>query len=758
MEESTVNEFSSLVKSAMNIISKLLEIILTAAKLNLERRHSKKEKAQSSNKKSLPKKLFDKIATKSGEVDLKKFVKLCQKKDYKTVEIASKIMPEVADLAKKAKIPFVYCNNDGSNMTAVAVPAEYMESFNMLIKMTIDKTCRQNPDAFEIISTAELNDVQKKILHDLAASYDIPATTFNSTDNGIKTFIPKEYAEQYKNIIAEAKEMYNEISDVEITDLTEEFPWDDISTMVIEVTPHQAKLLEEHYRSEIKIVDIGNGKLYALGSDNLKEGVNEIISSDKQDELAANDWDLAVVDKTILMNKNALLESETDLSCTMRIPGTSHYITFHKNELAKIDNGKTYSYKIDYNQKYELTDKDGTSAGFISGAELAKHFNTRSPFFKMLNDNTDKTRYNNSSLDRIELFCPIENKLISFPITNADELKRNMIRVGISQNIAEKLVERIAEKLSSDYLNDFNLKENKAINIYQSSSIVNEVKQVLFAQKTAEAACVENNTNELGEKFAIYDPSKKMYVLLDKQSNREDIENALKSMGYKSIERAAIISKFSQQYNINGELMHSENKVQGISTSNPDLKGIAFNDLGNNNTVIFNADEENGTLKYIVVDNHTDTVELEQLCKTSLGILDAYSIAELAQCFKDKLAATKVMVSGKNLRTDGQNYSISQLTSRFMEIKQESTGKATIVSKDDVKAEKLSSAFGIKPESAKKLAATIEKSFRTAKNTEKKFSLNKLKNYADKKFNQNKSKDISNEAVVKETTRTERSI
>lgn len=747
MADDSVRTANEVASWAMKLLGELLKLMITAEQHRHERNMARIARGQS----PLVNKIagaaaagissgIDKLRMGSGEIDLEKFAKLCKSgKHFESVEIATKVIPEITELAKKAKIP-IFCCDRGGNMTSVAIPADSIEAFNKITTMVMDKVCSRDPNSYEIIETKGLkSDIHRDILHDLTASYDIPTISFNGKDGNIISAVPKEYAEQFRNIQAEAKEMYTEVSDVEIADFTEEFPWDDISTMAIEVTPRQAKLLKEQYKSEIKLVDIGDGKIYAYGNKDMSESVTEVINNDKQNELAARDWDIAVIDNTILMNKS-LITAESDSICTMRIPGTDSHINFEKSELTEIDGGKTYRSKIDYSKEYDICSADGTSVGKMSGEELAMHYNTRSPFFKMLNESTDKTRYNDKSIDRIELFNPKENRLVSFPIRQSEELKQDMCRIGISEAVADKIIEKIEQKLPSDYAKEFGSVEYTP-DTYKSAAISNKVKQTLFAQKTADAVCT-NEQSGLGDKFGIFDKSKKQYVLIDKNSSRENIESALKTMGYLPIERASVISQLAKQYNLEGELLHTSEKAESIITNNPDLKGVAFTDLGNDRTAIFNADLNNEKVKYIVVDKYTNTVEFEKMAGVNLGITDASSVAELTQQFKDKIAAPKIIAEGKDVRTDGQDYTISQLTTKFMEIRQESTGKSVLMNKDNIDTNKLAASLNIKPESAKKLAAVVEKSFKVKDESQKTSSLNKLKKYAEKVFEQKRTKEI----------------
>ncbi|UKI15514.1 MAG: hypothetical protein L6V87_07025 [Ruminococcus sp.] len=82
---------------------------------------------------------------------------------------------------------------------------------------------------------------------------------------------------------------------------------------------------------------------------------------------------------------------------------------------------------------------------------------------------TDIRRYNNDSLDRIEVYNAKENKLVRIGIENADVVRKNLLDCGISPFAAEKLLADIDNSLSDDY---------KAVFKYNPPSIQNSFSEI----------------------------------------------------------------------------------------------------------------------------------------------------------------------------------------------------------------------------------------------------------------------------------------
>ena len=92
--------------------------------------------------------------------------------------------------------------------------------------------------------------------------------------------------------------------------------------------------------------------------------------------------------------------------------------------------------KLDYERAYEICDADGNMIESRKGEDLAGIFNTKSPFHSQTNETTDRSMYGNF-LNRIELFNERTNKLVSIPISNAEEIRNSLShRAGVDEKTA----------------------------------------------------------------------------------------------------------------------------------------------------------------------------------------------------------------------------------------------------------------------------------------------------------------------------------
>lgn len=685
----------------------------------------------------------------SGEIDLKAFSKLSKKTDFVSITLATSKIPEITAYCKKAGIPILTAES-GNNISVLAVPSEHKQSIDNMIQFMISRDTNKGQEwAFN--KNADFKGLDNNIFHNVINSYDIPTYTFKTQDGAELIAVPKEFQDQYLDAAIQAKETVRDMQNIEIAD---GFVWDDPNTTAIEVTPLQARQLDEYYKN-VKVVDI-DGKLYAYGHKDIKQDVDRIIEEDTAIEKSADEWKIAVIDKSITLNKSALLGLEEENTQLIRMPGDKErFIRFNKSELEEIDNGKTLRTKLDYERDYDICDKDGNLIEQSKGDVLVGKFNTRSPFHSQLNESTDKSMYGNF-IDRIELFNEKTNKLVSIPIGSFESMYSSLInRADIDEKTAERLTSRIVPKLSEEYTNNVPKEEGRDYSAGRATQ--NKVKAAIMTQKLKGFTCRnENGETSQDEGFAIIDKRTKEYVFVDK-AHWWELDDSLKNMGYNSIEREAVVSKLKQTYNINGEIEHSANVEQTITTVTPALKNIGIMDH-NNATSVFNYDPETNKLDYVTIDKEVSTIDFEKICKDHLKIKDDAAIAELTEKIGNKLREPNQIGSS---RIDGINYNISQLTSKYIQI---SNGKDTVtVNKNVLNSDKLTKGFDIAEKSADKLVKNINSSFKTMESLNKdKLSLIKLKTFAAKEIEIRKDKekimDAKGQTKSEKTQSSERSL
>lgn len=734
MGDSVMGEVKSAVGSVMSIIKFLIEILM-----KLEQQHHERVMRDKSITHkvaggaaaiigSKAKDAFNYVKKKimSGEIDMKTFSKLQKNTQCDYMTLPTSKLPEISESCKKAGIPIFIAEN-GNNISVLAVPSEHRQTLDNMLKLMISRDANRDK-GWEFNQNTDFKGVDKEIFHDIINSYDIPTISFKKQDGTELIAVPGEYQEQYLDAVAETKETIKDISNIEIAD---GFVWDDPNTTAIEVTPLQARQLDDFYKN-VKVVDI-DGKLYAYGKD-IEQDVNKVIEEDQAIEKSTDEWKIGVIDNTITLNKKALLGREEETSQLIKLPGEQErYIRFDKAELEEADSGKTLKSKLDYEREYEICDADGNMIENRKGEDLASTFNTKSPFHSLTNEATDKSMYGNF-LNRIELFNEKTNRLVSIPISNAEEILNSLIlRAGVDEKTAERMMEKISPMLSED----FSLKKDLSRDYTAGKNTQNAVRAAIMAQKLKGYTC-KNEYGELSnsEGYAVIDKRTQEYVFVDKD-HWYQIDGKLKEMGYNSIEREAIVSKLKQTYDINGTIEHSINYEQTFSTISPALKNISAADYGNGSTTIFNVEPDAKRLNYVVIDKDVSTLDFEKLCKEKLGIKDDAAIAELTEKIGDKIRKPTEL---SNNRIDGVNYGISQLTSKYIRI---SDGKNTVtVNKNTLNSEKISKQLNIGDKSADKLIKTVRASFKAKESTNKdNLSFSKLKSGAAKEAELRKDKE-----------------
>ena len=731
MGDSVMGELKDAAELVMSIIKFLIEILM-----KLEQQHHERVMRDKSITRkaagaaggaaafigSKANNLFKYVKKKimSGEIDMKTFSKLQKNTQFNYMTLPTSKLPEISENCKKAGIP-IFTAENGNNISAVAVPVENMQAVDDMLKRMISRDANRDK-GWEFNENTDFKGVEKEIFHNIINSYDIPTISFKKQDGTELIAVPGEFQEQYIDAVADAKETIKDISNIEIAD---GFVWDDPNTTAIEVTSLQARQLDDYYKN-VKVVDI-DGKLYAYGKD-IEQDVNKVIEEDQMIEKSANEWKIGVIDNTITLNKKALLGREEETSQLIKLPGEQdHYIRFDKSELEEADSGKTLKSKLDYERAYEICDADGNMIESRKGEDLAGIFNTKSPFHSQTNETTDRSMYGNF-LNRIELFNERTNKLVSIPISNAEEIRNSLIhRAGVDEKTAERMVDKISPVLSEDFPIKKDLpKESRDYTAGKTTQ--NAVRAAIMAQKLKGYTC-KNGNGELSqnEGYAVIDKRTQEYVFVDKE-HWYQLDDKLKEMGYNSIERDAVVSKLKQTYDINGEIEHSINYEQTFSTGSPTLKNISAAEYGNGSTTIFNVDPNNKKLDYIVIDKDVSTLDFEKLCKDKLGINDDSAIAELTEKIGDKIRKPTEV---SNNRIDGVNYSILQITSKYIRI---SDDKNTVTAnKNTLNSEKIAKQLNIDDKSANKIIKNVSASFKAKEGTNKEIlSLSKLKSVAAK--------------------------
>ena len=454
--------------------------------------------------------------------------------------------------------------------------------------------------------------------------------------------------------------------------------------------------------------------------------IQNCITNYSNDIAAAQDYQAVIIDNTININRDKLLISENTSEYFTRVPNTAgqDYIKIAKDDSTLTD-GKTISAKIDYDKTYQIFDKDGNLKSELPGRDLAAKYNTKS---RSANKKTDIRRYNNDSLDRIEVYNAKENKLVRIGIENADVVRKNLLDCGISPFAAEKLLADIDNSLSDDY---------KAVFKYNPPSIQNsfsEIKsdmleQYKVAEKISSARLVDGFNDTLGKKCCVFDKRTNEYVLVPAQENR--LKAALAQMGYDVLQTNVIVSEAQKSYSPSGATLEREDiHAQSFETGNAEVSAYKF--CNDEHGIILIKQEITDTdvsIKYADINKDTTRPEIEKALKSEFHMQDAASIAELLNCMEKEQLISKAV---STITKDG--FEISQVSSDYLKISKDSS--SLMLDKNKVDIKQLSNAFGITEKQADKLSNSLSKSLKAADRKEKSQTLNDIKNAAKKAYEQ----------------------
>jgi Holliday junction resolvasome RuvABC DNA-binding subunit len=520
----------------------------------------------------------------------------------------------------------------------------------------------------------------------------------------------------------EISRLKDELKNIDITVFEQTMPFEYINkldTKIIEATQEMAQYIKLNV-PDAELLRTESGEIAVKYPAASEAQIQNCITNYSNDIAAAQDYQAVIIDNTININRDKLLISENTSEYFSRVPNTAgqDYIKIAKDDSALTD-GKTISAKIDYDKTYQIFDKDGNLKSELPGRDLAAKYNTKS---RSANKKTDIRRYNNDSLDRIEVYNAKENKLVRIGIENADVVRKNLLDCGISPFAAEKLLADIDNSLSDDY---------KAVFKYNPPSIQNsfsEIKsdmleQYKVAEKISSAQLVDGFNDTLGKKCCVFDKRTNEYVLVPAQENR--LKTALAQMGYDVLQTNVIVSEAQKSYSPSGATLEREDiHAQSFETGNAEVSAYKF--CNDEHGIILIKQEITDTdvsIKYADINKDTTRPEIEKALKSEFHMQDAASIAELLNCMEKEQLISKAV---STITKDG--FEISQVSSDYLKISKDSS--TLMLDKNKVDIKQLSNAFGITEKQAEKLSNSLSKSLKAADRKEKSQTLNELKKAA----------------------------
>lgn len=705
------------VNSTTAMLEKLMQIILEIIRMQRDsQRYNSREAAKSSKENAKQPKI------KFGEMKKTEYKKMLNAGDkMHRIEVDKNQLEGLNKIAKEIGAKYWVMSTEG-NTASVIVPEKFFVQMQGALEEATKLQLTKSPQSLAVHNGAEIISAEDIDMAKAVLSYhDIPAATFK-TDGGYMNIVSSDFDGQYKAAMQEISRLKDELKNIDITVFEQTMPFEYINkldTKIIEATQEMAQYIKLNV-PEAELLRTESGEIAVKYPAASEAQIQNCITNYSNDIAAAQDYQAVIIDNTININRDKLLISENTSEYFTRVPNTAgqDYIKIAKDDSALTD-GKTISAKIDYDKTYQIFDKDGNLKSELSGRDLAAKYNTKS---RSANKKTDIRRYNNDSLDRIEVYNAKENKLVRIGIENADVVRKNLLDCGISPFAAEKLLADIDNSLSDDYKSVFKYNPPSIQNSF--SEIKSDMlEQYKVAEKISSAQLVDGFNDTLGKKCCVFDKRINEYVLVPAQENR--LKTALAQMGYDVLQTNVIVSEAQKSYSPSGATLEREDiHAQSFETGNAEVSAYKF--CNDEHGIILIKQEITDTdvsIKYADINKDTTRPEIEKALKSEFHMQDAASIAELLNCMEKEQLISKAV---STITKDG--FEISQVSSDYLKISKDSS--TLMLDKNKVEIKQLSNAFGITEKQADKLSNSLSKSLKAADRKEKSQTLNELKKAA----------------------------
>lgn len=710
------------VNSTTAMMNKLLQIFLEILKIRHE--HMRYSGGQ-------PQQNFQAAKIRYGEMKTAEYNKLLKAGEkMRTVYVPTDKLDSIKDYAMKLGAKYWVMEDEGKTATIV-VPESYYNQFNDALQQSIKEQLTNNAASLTVKDGTELvpeSDIG--LVKNVLDYHDIPVYTFQNKDGNYLNIVPSEYDGQYREAMQEVAHLKEKMQNIDIDIFNQTLPFayiDKLNDKIQEVTPEQAEYLAASLLDEkISFVKDENGSTAIRFPQELSEKINECIEKQGEAIKSVEDYMITVVDSSVTVNKEKLLESENENEYFTKVPNTGgqDYIKIPKSEAQPLDGGKTIGTKLDFEKTYQIYDKNGLVKSTRSGRELAAAYNTKS---KNADKDTVISHYHNDSLERIELFNSKENKLISIGIENAETIRRDLAEHGFSGFAAEKMLADINKSLPQEYKDIFNYAPAKSAARFTDIKS-DTIKQYQLAKKINNSEMIAGLKDTLGQKCCVLDKSTNQYVMVTANENR--LREALETMGYDKLQITAVVSEVQKSYDRSGAKLERESvQAQNLETTNAEAAKCQY--VADNNGITLIKPEVNGneaSFKYLEIENGTSRSEIEAVLKKNFDIKDAASAAEIINCIENK-----GIISPAPSVTTKDGFEVSRITSDYVSISR--GGEKMTVDKNNLNVDKICETFGVTEKQAEGLKNSLEKSLKAAdRKFEKGQTLSEIKTAAKKAF------------------------
>ena len=645
---------------------------------------------------------------KINALDYKRMMKNGVK--FTPITIPKECLKEVSQIAARLGGGFsmpMYDDKSSPNVV-INVPDYALAAVSKAVELVTQKRLAESPDTLKVHKGNELIEKEKAdIVNDALNYYDIPAYRFVNGDGSQMNIISPEYEDSYKNAVARADEIYNDINkNIVMEKFIPTVPLNEIDYELTELDGNTAEYLTAEFGNNIEILQDGE-QLAAKFSRDISDNVHKALSEqDKQLEEYDLDNDIAVVDNTITINKS-LIANETDNAYLTRVPNTkgSSYIWLNKNDVEPITDKKgnivTLKSTIDYSKSYTICDKNGNETGFKGGDELAELYNTKNV---LGNKNTNISHHFRDNLERIEIYNGMNNSLMSIGIENADTVRSVLAANGIKGAAAEKMLNKINEKLSPYQREVFAYNANRefSFSAQRQSGLDNLIKQAAAAKLAASAEYAGSAGKFSTEPTVyIYNKENNRYTLIDEKS--ANAAESIAALGLNGLKSSAVMTAVNKQLNFSLE------EIKGELHTFPDNMALDnmkyFIDGENAYLLKMSTDDKNAVIDYAALGKASDINELEKVLtdKNKFGIDKAAAANCMSYIASHAALSAFIKQPKENVEViDNVKVTYKNLSSDFISLS--ANGNTMNIAKSLINSEDIANKLNISTKTADKLA------------------------------------------------------
>ena len=279
---------------------------------------------------------------------------------------------------------------------------------------------------------------------------------------------------------------------------------------------------------------------------------------------------------------------------------------------------------------------------------------------------------------------------------------------GITGKTADMLMEDIYHKLSEPQKEIFNYTREKTEVVYADIPNIGEyLAQSQLSQAIVGKACMTGEIpKDTGSKCCVMDRNTNSFAVLPVMPVKE-VQAALSQMGYSEMSAKEIADKIIRSYR-DGDISEPEreneiipSEITSFETVNAELQDCGFCKTDDGIMLIRESQDE---YKYMTIDKESSLADVESALHDKFNIIDDISAAVVMK----QLIADDIVKTAES-KTIGDDVTVSQVTSKYVEISHD--GKSKMMPLDKLDTEKLL-AMGV----SENVIGDIQKSFDKSEN------------------------------------------